>query len=69
MRMIKEVMRLRYGLKKSQREIKQACRIGKTTVQEYLRRAKAAGACCTGTNGELGLKTYNTCAGVVPDIP
>ncbi len=43
MRMIKEVMRLRYGLKKSQREIKQACRIGKTTVQEYLRRAKAAG--------------------------
>lgn len=43
MRKIKEVLRLKYALNKSQREIKQSCGIGKTTIQEYLRRAKAAG--------------------------
>ncbi len=43
MRKVKEVLRLKYALNKSQREIVQACGIGKTTVQEYLRRAKAAG--------------------------
>lgn len=43
MRKIKEVLRLKYGLKKSQREISQVCGIGKTTTLEYLRRARAAG--------------------------
>jgi transposase len=43
MRQIKEVLRLKYELGKSQREIKNQCGIGKTTVQEYLFRAKAAG--------------------------
>lgn len=42
-RKIKEVLRLKYMLNKSQREIKRICGIGKTTVQEYLRRANAAG--------------------------
>ncbi len=43
MRKIKEVLRLRYELSMSQRLIATACGIGKTTVQEYIRRAKAAG--------------------------
>ena len=43
MRQIKEVLRLKYESGKSQREIKNICGIGKTTVQEYLSRAKAAG--------------------------
>lgn len=43
MRKIKEVLRLRHELNKSQREIAIACGIGKTTVQEYISRAKAAG--------------------------
>jgi len=43
MRKIKEVLRLKYELCKSQRDIKRICGIGKTTVQEYLDRAKSAG--------------------------
>jgi transposase len=43
MRQIREVLRLKYALKKPQRLISQACGVGKTTVQEYLRRAKAVG--------------------------
>jgi transposase len=43
MRKIKEVLRLKYELGKSQREIKHICGIGKTTVQEYINRATAAG--------------------------
>jgi len=43
MRQIKEILRLKYELGKSQREIKNLCRLGKTTVQEYLFRAKTAG--------------------------
>lgn len=43
MRRIKEVLRLRFELKLSQRQVAVACGIGKTTVQEYISRAKAAG--------------------------
>ena len=43
MRQIKEILRLKYEKGKSQREIKNLCRLGKTTVQEYLLRAKSAG--------------------------
>jgi len=43
MRKNKEILRLKYELGKSQREIKSICRAGKTTVQECLRRAKTAG--------------------------
>lgn len=43
MRKVMEVLRLRFGLGKSQREIKQICGIGKTTVQDYIRRAETAG--------------------------
>jgi transposase len=42
MRKIKEVLRLKHELNKSLREIKDICRIGKTTVEEYLQRAKEA---------------------------
>jgi len=42
-RQIKEVLRLKYELGKTHREIKNLCGIGKTTVQEYLSRAQAAG--------------------------
>lgn len=42
-RKIKEVLRLKYTLQKSQREISQISGIGKTTVYEYIKRAKAAG--------------------------
>ena len=43
MRKIKEVLRLKYELGKSQRDIKNICGLGKTTVQEYINRAKSAG--------------------------
>ena len=43
MRKAKEILRLKYELGKSQREIKSICGLGKTTVQECLRRAKEAG--------------------------
>ena len=43
MRQIKEVLRLRYEQGKNQRDIKNLCGIGKTTVQEYLSRAQTAG--------------------------
>ena len=43
MRKLKEVLRLRYELCKSQREIKDICGIGKTTIQECLQRAKDIG--------------------------
>ena len=43
MRKIKEILRLRYELGKSQREIKDICGIGKTTIQECLQRAKDIG--------------------------
>jgi len=43
MRKVKEILRLKYELGKSQREIKNICGIGKTTVQECLRRAKETG--------------------------
>jgi transposase len=43
MRQIKEILRLRYEQGKNQREIKNLCGIGKTTVQEYLSRAQAVG--------------------------
>jgi len=42
-RKIKEVLRLKYALHKPQREISRISGIGKTTVHEYIRRAKAAG--------------------------
>ena len=43
MRKAKEILRLKYEMGKSQREIKHICGVGKTTVQECLRRAKEAG--------------------------
>jgi transposase len=42
MRKISEVLRLRWDLHASQREIANSCKIGQATVNEYLRRAKAA---------------------------
>ena len=43
MRKIKEVLRLRYELGLGQRQIACSCSIGQATVQEYLKRAQAAG--------------------------
>lgn len=43
MRTIKEVLRLRWEAKLSQREIAISCRLGRSTVQDYLLRAEAAG--------------------------
>lgn len=43
MRKIKEVLRLRWEAGRSQREIAVSCRLGRTTVREYLVRAEAAG--------------------------
>ena len=40
---IKEVMRLKYEVKLSNRAIAGACKVSNSTVGEYLRRAKAAG--------------------------
>jgi transposase len=43
MRKIREVLRLKYGLQKTIREISQSCCMGKSTVSDYLLRASAAG--------------------------
>ena len=43
MRKIREVLRLKYGLQKTIREISQSCLIGKSTVSDYLLRSSAAG--------------------------
>jgi len=43
MRKIREVLRLRLGHRASVRDIAAACRIGRTTVNEYVHRAEAAG--------------------------
>ena len=43
MRKIREVLRLRLDRKASVREIARACNIGRSTVDEYLHRAAAAG--------------------------
>ncbi len=43
MRKIKEVLRLKYVHELSERQIARSCAIGKTTVAEYLMRARAAG--------------------------
>ena len=43
MRRIKEVLRLKYVHELSERQIARSCGIGKTTVAEYLMRARAAG--------------------------
>src|SRR5215813_12822743 len=43
MRKIKEVLRLRFELGLGQRQIARSCSIGQATVQEYLKRAQAAG--------------------------
>jgi predicted DNA-binding protein (UPF0251 family) len=43
MRMIKEVLRLRFELKMGQQEIARACSISQSTVHEYLKAATAAG--------------------------
>ena len=43
MRKIREVLRLKFGEKRSQREVAAACNIGAATVWEYVRRATAAG--------------------------
>ena len=42
-RKIKEVLRLKYGNKRSEREIAISCSISKTTVAAYLKKARAAG--------------------------
>jgi transposase len=43
MRKIREVLRLRWQCKLSQRQIAQSCRVGQATVGDYLRRASEAG--------------------------
>jgi transposase len=43
MRKIKEVLRLKYDCNLSEREIARSCRISRTTVTDYLLKAKAAG--------------------------
>jgi len=43
MRKLKEVLRLRFELKLSQRQIARSCSIGHSTVYDYLKRAQAAG--------------------------
>ena len=43
MRKIKEILRLKHACGLSERQIAESCRIGKTTVGEYLQRAEAAG--------------------------
>lgn len=43
MRKIKEVLRLKYTHKLSERQIARSCGIGRATVAEYLMRARAAG--------------------------
>lgn len=43
MRKIKEILRLKYECRISEREIARSCQISRATVAEYLRRASAAG--------------------------
>jgi hypothetical protein len=43
MRQIREVLRLKFEKKLSSRDIAQGCQLGRTTIREYLRRAKEAG--------------------------
>ena len=43
MRKVREVLRLKFECGRSQREIALACRIGQSTVSEYITRALAAG--------------------------
>src|SRR4030042_449695 len=43
MRKIKEILRLKYECRISEREIARSCKISRATVAEYLRRASAAG--------------------------
>jgi DNA-binding transcriptional regulator LsrR (DeoR family) len=43
MRMIKEILRLKWDCDLSNRTIARSCGIGRATVSEYLHRAKAAG--------------------------
>ena len=43
MRKVKEVLRLKWLCGLSHRQIAESCSIGRTTVSEYLRRAKVAG--------------------------
>ena len=44
MRKIKEVLRLRFDVGLSHHQIAHSCGMGRTTVREYLQRAKRAGA-------------------------
>lgn len=57
MRKIKEVLRLKYDCGVSEREIARSCRIARSTVADYARRALAAGLCwaeaCTLTEAEI----------------
>ena len=43
MRKIREVLRLKYECKRSNRDIGRSCGIGSSTVSDYLQRAKMAG--------------------------
>ncbi len=43
MRKIREILRLKYECKQSIRDISQSCLVGKSTVSDYLLRARAAG--------------------------
>ena len=43
MRKIKEVLRLKYDCGLSEREIARSCRVSRSTVEDYLRKAQAAG--------------------------
>ena len=43
MRKVREVLRLKFQLNLSDRDIAKSCRVGKTTVGDYVQRAKEAG--------------------------
>ncbi|WP_423782897.1 winged helix-turn-helix transcriptional regulator, partial [Ferrimicrobium acidiphilum] len=45
MRQIREVLRLSLSERRSIREISQACSLPKSTVSDYVKRAKQAGLC------------------------
>lgn len=62
MRKVKEVLRLKYDCGLSEREIARSCRISRSAVAEYLRRAIVAGinwsAACVQTESQLEEQIY-----------
>ena len=54
MRKVKEVLRLKYGLRLKDREIARSCSIPRSSVANYLTRAKKAGICSWPLEPDLG---------------